>query len=317
MSSTGAAMIERKAMVFNIQKYNMYDGPGVRTLVFFKGCPLRCKWCSNPESQKRTHQVLFKQSLCVNCGECVSVCPAGVHRISPETRAHEFVKGSKCIGCRKCEEACTASALSVVGEVKSISELLEVIEEDQHFYDVSGGGVTLGGGEVLMQPEAAANLLMACKQRGINTAIETCGYAKPESLMKVAKFTDLFLFDIKHMNSDRHFELTGVRNQSILSNLTRLLQERYNVKIRMPLLKDANDSEEEIMELIEFLTPFRDYKNFKGIDLLPYHKLGVNKYNQLGWNYPMEGDPSLSNADLDRIENSIKKYDFPVSVIRH
>ena len=317
MSSTGVAMIERKAMVFNIQKYNMYDGPGVRTLVFFKGCPLRCKWCSNPESQKKKYQVMFKESLCVNCGECVSVCPTGVHRISPETQTHEFVKGSKCIGCRECEKACPASALSIVGETKTISELMEVIEEDQHFYDVSGGGLTIGGGEVLMQPEAAANLLMACKQRGINTAIETCGYAKPEALMKVAKYTDLFLWDMKHMDSDRHFELTGVRNESILSNLTRLLQERYNVKIRMPLLKQANDSEEEIQALIEFLAPFKDYKNFKGIDLLPYHKLGVNKYNQLGWNYPIEGDPSLSDADLDRIENSIKKYDFPVSVIRH
>ncbi|MCP4115685.1 MAG: choline TMA-lyase-activating enzyme [Desulfobacteraceae bacterium] len=317
MSNTGVAMIERKAMIFNIQKYNMYDGPGVRTIVFFKGCPLRCKWCSNPESQKKKYQVMFKKDLCVNCGACVSVCPAEVHRISPETQTHEFVKGSKCIGCRQCEEACTSSALSVVGEMKTISELLEVIEEDRPFYEVSGGGVTLGGGEVLMQPEAASSLLMACKQRGINTAIETCGYAKPEALLKVAEFTDLFLFDMKHMDSDRHFELTGVRNESILSNLTTLLNGRYNVQVRMPLLKGVNDREDDIQKLIEFLTPFRDYKNFKGIDLLPYHKMGVNKYNQMGWNYNIEGDPSLSNDDLDRIENWIKKYDFPVAVIRH
>jgi len=310
-------MIERKALIFNIQKYNMYDGPGVRTIVFFKGCPLRCKWCSNPESQKKKHQVLFKESLCVNCGACVSVCPTGVHRLSPDTGAHEFVKGSECIGCRKCEEACLQSALSVVGDVKTISELLEIVEEDRSFYEMSGGGLTLGGGEALMQPDAAANLMMVCKQVGINTAIETCGYAKPEALMKVAEFTDLFLFDMKHMDSDRHHELTGVRNEMILSNLKTLLDNRHNVQIRMPLLKGVNDSEGEIRALIDFLMPYRDYKNFKGIDLLPYHKMGVNKYKQLGWDYPIQGDPSLSDADLDRIESWIKNSDFPVTVVRH
>ncbi len=182
---------------------------------------------------------------------------------------------------------------------------------------MSGGGVTLSGGEALAQPEAAANLLMVCQQAGINTAIETCGYAKPEEVMKVAEFTDLFLFDIKHMDSDRHYELTGVRNELILRNLKMLLENRHNVKVRLPLLKNANDSEEEIAQLIEFLTPFRDSKHFKGIDLLPYHKLGVNKYQQLGWDYPTEGDPSLSDDDLDRLENLIKKYNFPVAVIRH
>jgi pyruvate formate lyase activating enzyme len=317
MTSTGDMMIERKAVIFNIQKYNMYDGPGVRTLVFFKGCPLRCKWCSNPEGQKQKPQVLFKKDLCVNCGACVSVCPVGVHKISPETGLHEIDYSVDCIGCRKCENACTESALSVVGETKTISELMAIIEEDMPFYEVSGGGLTLGGGEVLMQPEAAAALFMACKQRGINTAIETCGYAKAEALLKVAEFTDLFLFDMKHMNSERHHELTGVRNETILCNLETLLNNRFNVKVRMPLLKNVNDSEEEISQLIDFLTPFRDYRNFKGIDLLPYHKLGVNKYNQLGMIYPIEGDPSLSDEDLERIEGWIKKYNFPVSVIRH
>ncbi len=310
-------MIERKALIFNVQKYNMYDGPGLRTLVFFKGCPLRCQWCSNPEGQLRQHQVLFKQDLCVHCGACVSVCPVGKHVFSQKNQLHEILQDVECVGCRKCEEACIASALKVVGERKTISEILAVIEEDRPFYETSGGGVTLGGGEVLMQPEAAENLLMACKQSGLNTAMETCGYAKPEVLLAVAKHTDLFLFDLKHMDSDRHYELTGVHNELILSNLQLLLEDKYAVKVRVPLLKDVNDSEEEINQLIEFLKPYKSYRNFKGIDLLPYHKLGVNKYTQLGWEYPIKGDPSLNDADLDRIESCIKLYDFPVAVVRH
>lgn len=317
MSNTNVGIIERKATIFNIQKYNMYDGPGVRTLVFFQGCPLRCKWCSNPEGLEKKYRVMYKENSCINCGACVSVCPVGIHTISKDSQKHEVSRNIDCIGCNKCVEACPASALNIMGEVKTISEILQIIEEDRTFYEISGGGVTLGGGEVLMQPEAAISLLQACKQEGINTAIETSGYAKQEVILKAAEFIDLFLFDIKHIDSDRHFELTGVRNELILSNVKELLHRRYNVKIRMPLLKGINDSEDEISKVIQFLTPFRDHKNFKGIDLLPYHKMGVNKYKQLGMEYPLQGDASLSDEDLDRIEGWIKKYDFPVSVIRH
>lgn len=316
MNNMSTGVIERKALIFNVQKYNIYDGPGVRTLVFFKGCPLRCKWCSNPEGLEAKYQVMFKKDLCIDCGACVSVCPVNIHTISRESK-HEINRNIDCLGCRKCEQVCTQSALSIVGEMKTISELMEIIEEDKSFYDLSGGGVTLSGGEVTRQPEFAANLLMTCKQEGINTAIETCGYAKKESILHIAEFTDLFLFDLKHIDSERHYQLTGVHNERILENLKELLHRRHDVKIRMPLLKGINDSQEEIDGIVKFLMPFRDYKNFKGIDLLPYHKLGVNKYNQLGKEYQIEGDPSLSNDDLDRIESWIKKYDFPVEVIRH
>jgi len=316
MSNANVAIMERKALIFNVQKYNMYDGPGVRTLVFFKGCPLRCKWCANPEGLEKKFQVMFKRDSCIDCGACATVCPVGIHTISKELK-HEVNHSIDCIGCRKCQDVCTESALSIVGEVKTISELMEIIEEDVSFYDVSGGGVTLGGGEVLMQPEFAANLLMTCKQEGINTAIETSGYAKLESILKVAEFTDLFLFDIKHIDPQRHYDLTGVHNERILENLKALLHGRYNVKVRMPLLKGINDNPDEIARVIEFLMPFHDYKNFKGIDLLPYHKLGVNKYKQLCMEYPIEGDPSLSSEELDMIESWIKEYDFPVAVIKH
>lgn len=317
MSTTRAGIIERKAFVANVQKYNMYDGPGIRTIVFFKGCPLRCKWCSNPEGLQQKYQVMLKRNLCKDCGACASVCPAGIHSISQETGKHEVRRDIDCRGCRKCVNVCSVSALSIAGEVKTISELFAIIEEDRAFYDVSGGGVTLGGGEVLMQPEAAANLLMVCKNEGINTAIETSGYAKLEAVLQVAEFTDLFLFDIKHMDSDRHFELTGVRNELILNNLKELLSRRYNVKIRMPLIKGLNDSQDEIESVISFLMPYRYYKNLKGIDLLPYHKFGVNKYNQLDHDYAIEGDPSLSSEELSRIESMFKQNDFTVTIVKH
>ena len=309
-------VIERKAFIFNKQKYNMYDGPGVRTLVFFKGCPLRCKWCSNPEGLERKYQIMFKPTTCVSCGSCVPVCPQKIHSIS-STGEHIIDRSIDCIGCGQCVEVCVPDALKVAGQQVPVSELLEYIEQDRAFYDQSGGGVTLGGGEVTSQPEAAINLLQACKQEGLHTAIETCGYTKKETILRFAEYVDLFLFDLKHIDPDRHFELTGVRNEMILENLEELLMKRNHVKVRMPMLKGINDSEAEIRGVIEFLRPFREFKNFEGIDLLPYHKLGVNKYVQLGMDYPIEGDPSLDDADLDRIEGWIREYDFPVSVIRH
>ena len=317
MNKAHADGIERKAFIFNIQKYNMYDGPGVRTIIFFKGCPLRCKWCSNPEGLERKIQIMLKKDLCTNCGRCVPVCPLGIHKLDGADREHVVDRSIDCIGCGACVEACMVNALTVAGEQKLISELLDIVEEDRSFYEMSGGGVTLGGGESMSQPEAATSLLAACKQRGINTAIETCGYANQNALLKAAECIDLFLFDIKQMDPQRHIDLTGARNGIILENLEKLLHRRCNVKIRMPLLKGHNDGEEEIDMVIKFLLPYRDCRNLVGIDLLPYHKLGVHKYKQLDMVYPIDGDPSLSDEDLARIEGWFKAYDFKVSVIRH
>lgn len=308
--------IERKALIFNVQKYNMYDGPGVRTIVFFKGCPLRCKWCSNPEGLVQQHQIMYKKNSCIHCGACTTVCPQKIHRINSDGY-HEIVRDIKCIGCQKCKEVCPQMALEITGEIKTVSQLLEIVKEDASFYEMSGGGITLGGGECTSQPEVVKSLLMACKQEGINTAIETCGYTKTEKMLEIAEYVDLFLFDIKHMDPLRHSELTGVSNDLILHNLKELLKGRHNIKIRMPMLKGINDSREEIEAVMEFLKPFKEDANFKGIDLLPYHKMGVNKYNQLDKEYPIKGEPSLSEADTSRIEGWLKEYDFPVTVVRH
>lgn len=319
MSNTKNGTIERKALVANVQKYNMHDGPGVRTLVFFKGCPLRCKWCSNPESLEKKFKVMYKRSSCVDCGACVPVCPEGIHSMSGINGTHVINYEIDCIGCRKCEAACPEQALSISGEMKTISELLEIIEEDRMFYDLSGGGVTVGGGDPLIQHDAVTNLLAACKQNGINTAVETSGYGRTEHLLQVAEFTDLFLFDIKHIDSQKHYELTGVRNDQILKNLKELLHGRYNVKIRMPLLKGLNDSSRDIQGVIDFLLPYRDCKNFKGVDLLPYHKLGVNKYKQLGMEYPLDGipDSSLDSEDMKKIETMFREHHLQAQVLSH
>jgi glycyl-radical enzyme activating protein family len=319
MSNTKNGTIERKALIANVQKYNMHDGPGVRTLVFFKGCPLRCKWCSNPENLEKKFKIMYKRSSCVDCGACVSVCPVGIHSMSRESGIHEIDRSIDCVGCRKCEEVCPGKALSISGEMKTISELLEVIEEDSMFYSMSGGGVTVGGGDPLLQHDAVANLLMACKKEGINTAVETSGYAKTETLLQLAEFTDLFLYDIKQIDSKKHYELTGVHNDQILKNLKELMHRRYNVKIRMPLLKGLNDSPADIQGVIDFLTPFKDCKNFKGVDLLPYHKLGVNKYKQLGLNYPLDetSDPSLDGEEMKKIEKMFLDNNFQVQVLNH
>lgn len=306
---------EKKGFIFNIQKYNIYDGPGIRTLIFFNGCPLRCKWCSNPEGINPKFEIMFKKNSCVDCGDCLPVCPVGIH--SMVGGKHVINRNIDCIGCGKCVETCTENALAVSGEYKTLEELLDVIEDDRLFYETSGGGVTLGGGEPLMQPEFAAELLKKCKQVSINTAIETCGYSSKEAILKVAQYTDLFLFDLKHVDSDSHNRLTGVYNDRILENLREILNGGSNVRIRMPILKDVNTSRNEIEGIMRFLIPYKDYPNFKGIELLPYHKFGVNKYEQLDQVYPIEGDPSLSEEELDRIELWIKNYDLPVRVVRH
>ncbi len=310
-------MIERKALIFNIQKYNMYDGPGVRTMVFFKGCPLHCLWCSNPEGQTRRFEVLHKRNNCVFCGACGPVCPAGIHRLGPGGREHEVRRDVECIGCRECEKACPNAALAIVGESRTISDLLDIVEEDRPFYETSGGGLTLGGGEALAQPEAAVSLLAACRQRGINTAVETCGYTKPEVILRAAEVTDTFLYDVKHMDSERHYRLTGVRNETILGNLKLLLENRRNVKIRMPLLKGLNDDNETMERLVRFLRPYKEHRNFKGVDLLPYHKMGVGKYAQLGLEYPLTGDPVLGDGDIARLEEFFRRQNFQVTVVRH
>ncbi len=304
----------KTARVFDIGRFRNTDGPGIRTIIFFKGCPLRCLWCSNPESQRPGPQIMVQPRLCTDCGACAAACPAGVHVMTP---GHGLDADRDCLGCGRCEELCPASALSLIGKPVAISEIVAAVEEDRPFYEMSGGGVTLSGGEALMQPEAAVSLLAACRGLGINTAVETSGYVKPETLLEAAAHTDLFLFDLKHMDPERHRELTGVHNALIHDNLRLLLDRRHNVKIRLPLLKGVNDGAAELRAVADFLSPYRGYGNFRGIDVLPYHKLGVGKYAQIGRRYDVAGDPSLNEEDIARVSASFTDGGFHVSVLRH
>lgn len=305
----------RSVRTFNVQKYNMYDGPGVRSMAFFKGCPLRCKWCSNPESQHRGFEIMLKRDACVSCGACATACPVGVHRMVDG--AHVVDRGVSCIGCGACEKACLYGAVQVMGEDRSIDELVAFFDEDADFYRMSGGGITLSGGEALSQPQGAKSLLAASRERGYHTAVETCGYLPTETLLDIAPYVDLFLYDIKLMDPVRHKHWCGVNNELILENVRTLLEQGYNVRVRIPLLRGVNDSEADIKAVIEFFSPYRYQKNFDGVDLLPYHKLGVGKYAQLDLVYEIEDDPSLSDADLDRVAGWIKGADFTVNLVRH
>lgn len=316
MSAIRLDIPERKALVFNVQKYNTYDGPGVRTVVFFKGCPLRCMWCSNPESLEVGYTVMIKHDACTDCGMCVGACPQNIHQM--QAGKHRIDRSIACVGCMACVDACNAGALQIAGESRSIDDLLEVVMDDMEFYRHSGGGVTLGGGEVLLQPEAAIALLSACKASGINTAIETSGYAPKDRILAFAEYTDLFLYDIKQMDEEKHKHYTGVSNKQILENLRTLLDSgRYNVQIRLPFLAGINDDVQEVESICDFLAPYQHNKNFKGVHILPYHRFGVGKYQQVDKEYRLPGDPSVSEEIIARAESQFKARGIEVRTIRH
>jgi pyruvate formate lyase activating enzyme len=255
---------------------------------------------------------MIKKDACIHCGACIDACPQQIYSEKGIDRT------KKCIACQSCVEACPRSALRIAGEDRTITDLMKEVMQDQPFYLSSGGGLTLGGGEMSRQPEAAVSLLMEAKRQGVNTAIETCGYTKEATMCKLAECTDLFLFDIKHMDSDEHLKWTGVRNEMIIENLKLLFSKRANVKIRIPLLRDINDDSQNISRICEFLSPYKGAKNFKGIDLLPYHKLGVGKYSQLDMFYPLEDrEIAVDDAIISRIENQIKQAGIEVQTIRH
>ena len=285
--------------VFNIQRYSIHDGAGIRTLVFLKGCPLRCLWCCNPESQRSGPELGFVASRCVSAGECgapcVPACPSGAIRLDPEGRP--AVDRGACDACGRCATVCGKDALTVVGREMTGDEVLAEVEKDRPVYRRSGGGMTLGGGEPLAQYRFAAELLAAAREAYLHTALETCGHAPWGHLEEVLRHVDLLQFDIKHLDPARHRELTGQSNGLILDNLKRVASVKppQDVVIRVPVVPGCNDSPDDVRATAGFVAGL----GFQQIELVPYHRLGVPKYRQYGMPYPL---PDCQAAPPDRLE---------------
>lgn len=318
MMNTAAADI--RGRIFNIQKYSIYDGDGIRTLIFLKGCNIRCPWCSNPEGLSSQFQVMFSHDKCVSCGKCVDVCPVGIHYMTNNEQGeqiHRVNRGIDCIGCRKCEEVCIGDALDIMGKDVTVAEMMEIIMQDYDFYISSGGGVTIGGGEMSLQTDFAVELLRECKKMMINTAVETQGTTSLANYEKLAQVVDLFLYDIKHIDTHQHKNLFGIGNENVRRNLERLVELGANVVVRMPLVRGYNDSFDAITGAIEYAMELSKRGNVSRVDILPYHQLGRGKYDKLDMIYPMKADPTYSAEELDKLDAFFKTFDFDIRLVRH
>jgi pyruvate formate lyase activating enzyme len=302
-------MSESRGLIFDIQRYSIHDGPGIRTLVFLKGCPLRCPWCSNPESQENRPELAFRRALCIGCGVCIDVCSNGAMRLK-ETFPH--IDRRKCNLCGECAKACAPEALSIVGRWMAVEQVLEEVERDLVFYEASRGGITVSGGEPFAQARFTEAFLKACKARGMATAIETAGYAPWPSIEPVIRYADFILYDIKHINSLRHRQLSGVSNKLILENARRMAGLGFPIAIRYPVIPGFNDGPEDREALFRFT---KTLPGVKRIDLLPYHRLGETKYKMLGRNYALKQLKPLACQDLEVWVQGGKQRGLDVRII--
>lgn len=282
--------------IFDIQRFSLHDGPGIRTIVFLKGCSLRCKWCSNPESQSSKKEIFLKNELCIGCGECKIACPENIIEYKNNK---VIIDREKCTGCGKCEEACCSGAITVIGKSMSVEEVFYEIRKDTSFYKSSGGGVTLSGGEAILQSDFAKELLKACKAKGINTAIETAGNYESYKLKNLMEYVDLFLYDLKIVDSNIHKKYTGDGNEKIIENLN-LISKNKDVIIRVPLISNINENLDNIDKTMNFAKATKT----KTIHLLSYHKYGTRKYKYLDREYLGEDFKAISEEKL----NVLKEY---------
>jgi pyruvate formate lyase activating enzyme len=267
----------RTPFIFDIKRYAINDGPGIRMVVFLKGCNLNCAWCHNPEGISAETERMYSPAKCISCGTCVEACTEKAITLTPEGIVTDT---ELCRLCRSCAEVCPTKAIEFSGKFMSVAEIMKEIEKERIFFDQSGGGVTFSGGEPLLQQAFLIELLDECGRRGIHRAVDTAGLASTEILLEVAGRTDLFLYDLKLMDSKKHREWTGVPNEKILENLSVLAEKGASIIIRIPLVGGVNDDQENITETARFVSRLSGEK--KEVNLLPYHKIAQTKYRKLG-----------------------------------
>ncbi|MGC9335639.1 MAG: glycyl-radical enzyme activating protein [Anaerolineae bacterium] len=294
--------------MFDIKRFSIHDGPGIRTTVFFKGCPLTCPWCHNPESQAPDRELLLRPNRCIHCGACLDACPHGAVTRDGD---HYGVAPDLCQLCGACVEVCYAEAREIVGRVMATAEVMAEVARDVAFYDQSGGGVTFSGGEPLAQPGFLQSLLRACRERGIHTALDTCGYAPWPVLDALRDDVDLFLYDVKLMDDDEHRRLTGVSNGPILENLRALSERGHAIVLRVPVIPGINDGPDEVRALAAFAASL---PHLQGVDLLPYHATALDKYERLHRPYGLPGLRPPAAEALDEIVQQLDQPGIPVKV---
>lgn len=278
-------MIEdQRGLVFNIQRFSLHDGPGIRTTVFLKGCPLLCLWCDNPESKNPTLELGFSRVCCDKCGKCLPACPEGA--IVLDSEGMPQIDRERCNACGKCVAVCVPEALAIYGKWYSVDEVFQEVHKDANLFRRSGGGVTVSGGEPLRQSSFVLALLQRCREAGIHTAVETSGFVSPAVLREVLPFIDLVLFDLKHLDPEVHRRLTGQSNDLVLENATLVVSSGAKVQFRLPLIPGLNDTPENIRSTAQFLMKLQG--EGASIELMPYHRLGVGKYQALDRAYALE-----------------------------
>ena len=298
-------------IITNIQGFSIHDGPGIRTVVFFKGCPLSCQWCANPECLSKKPQIGFVHSLCQQCGKCLDVCPNNAIHSGEDVYR---IERSRCDSCGKCAEGCDYGALVQYGDLMTVGEVWDAVRRDKMFYDTSDGGVTVSGGEPLLYPQFVRELFELCHSERIGTCVETCGFVDTDAFFEVIPVTEQFLFDLKHMDSATHKKYTGQFNDQILKNASVIIESGVDVLFRQPLTQGVNDTVTNIEATATFMKTLG--KNALSLELMPYHRMGQDKYKALNIEYRMENTHIMSYDELEAIKNAYIDLGINCSISR-